>query len=85
MIEIWSDPGCWACVKARELLDKRRVEYHELILEKDFLIKEALEKFPQFASNTALLGIQFPIVVIDGVPRGGLDFLADYLGGWFKK
>lgn len=49
------------------------------------MIPEALQRFPQFKNDNALLGVQFPIVLENGIPIGGLDILLDKFGGKFKK
>lgn len=84
-IELWIDEGCWACHSAIEYLKKFRIPYTAKVLGRDFLIPEALERFPQFKNDNALLGVQFPIVLEDGIPIGGLDVLIDKMGGNFRK
>jgi glutaredoxin len=85
LIDIYIERGCWACETALRYLKTRGAPHTITSVNHDISVDELKKRFPQFISATAVLGIQLPIVVVDGMLLGGLDDLIDHLGGKYKK
>ncbi|MGK7935523.1 MAG: glutaredoxin 3 [Xenococcaceae cyanobacterium] len=66
MVEIYTWTYCPFCIRAKALLDKKRVEYSEYCIDGD---EEAREKMAQRANGRSSL----PQIFIDDIPIGGCD------------
>lgn len=63
-IEAYTLPGCSACKTLKELFDRAKVPYQEITVNKDITLQEFQSHRPNVRN--------FPFVVIDGHPIGGL-------------
>ena len=71
MIEVYGRPNCNWCVKAKELLDSKGINYSYSIVGEDIGINEITDMFPGVRT--------VPIVAIDGKRIGGYEELKVYL------
>ena len=69
-ITIYTTPGCFYCVQAKELMERAGVEYELLELGKDITRDEFLELYPNVYAS--------PHIIIDGKVIGGLVDVAKY-------
>ena len=60
MVSVYSKPQCPACDEAKALLDKKGIEYHTLVLGKDFDMDNLME---MFAELDLPLPRSFPVIV----------------------
>lgn len=71
MIEIYTQPGCKWCEKAKELVKTYNKEYKEYVLIKDINPIDFRSKFPK--------AIMVPQIVVDGTHIGGYNDLVKYI------
>ncbi len=69
-ITIYTTPGCFYCVQAKELMERAGVEYELLELGKDITREEFLELYPNVHVS--------PYIIIDEKRIAGLVELAKY-------
>ena len=67
MIELYTKNDCVFCTKAKDALNRLKVEYKTYTLDKDFSRDFIIEKFPQAKT--------YPIIVINERFIGGYDQL----------
>jgi len=70
-IIIYSKNNCNYCVRAKNILSIKNLEYKEFVLDKDYTKEELLKKFPEAKT--------LPQIEIDGVAIGGYRELDQYL------
>jgi glutaredoxin 3 len=63
-IKVYTTDPCARCIRAKDLLRVRRLEFVEVNLAKDPVGRRRLAEFTGF--------VTFPQIVIDGRPLGGL-------------
>jgi len=63
-IEIYSVLGCTYCLKAKELMERAKLDYTLHVVGKDITRDSFKERYPQATS--------YPFIVIDSEPVGGL-------------
>jgi glutaredoxin 3 len=68
-ITVYTTDPCARCIRAKDLLTHRRLEFVEVNLAKDPVGRRRLAEFTGFMT--------FPQIVIDGRPIGGLAELQD--------
>jgi glutaredoxin 3 len=68
-ITVYTTDPCARCIRAKDLLKLRRLEFVEVNLAKDPVGRRRLAEFTGFMT--------FPQIVIDGKPIGGLAELQD--------
>ena len=66
-ITVYTTDPCARCIRAKDLLRLRGLEYEEVNLAKDPVGRRELAEFTGF--------VTFPQIVIDGRPLGGLQEL----------
>lgn len=71
MIEIYGKPNCNWCVKARELLNSKGINYKYYSVGEDVGIDFIIETFPGVKT--------VPIIVVDGFRIGGYEDLKGYI------
>lgn len=71
MIEVYGKTNCNWCVKARELLNSKGINYKYYSVGDDIGIDFIIENFPGVKT--------VPIIVVDGFRIGGYDDLKAYL------
>ena len=71
MIEVYGKQNCNWCVKARELLNQKGINYKYYSVGEDIGIDFILENFPGVKT--------VPIVAVDGKRIGGYEELKQYL------
>ena len=77
-ITVYTTDPCARCIRAKDLLTLRRLEYVEINLAKDPVGRRRLAEFTGFMT--------FPQIVIDGEPIGGLaELQAADEGGLLEK
>ena len=62
-IEVFTKPGCPNCVAAKQLLKSKDMEFVEINLDTDYLLKEFVSAYPEAK--------QMPQIFIDGQRVGG--------------
>lgn len=67
-VVVWTGRGCAACVRAKQLLDKKRVVYKERRLKKDLAVQRAYARATAGARTV-------PQIIINGHNIGGFDDL----------
>jgi len=67
-VVVWTGRGCAACVRAKQLLDNKRVAYKERRLKKDPTIQRAYARATGGARTV-------PQIIINGHNVGGFDDL----------
>jgi len=70
-IIIYSKNNCNYCVRAKNILSIKNLEYKEFVLDKDYTKEELLKKFPEAKT--------LPQIEIDGIAIGGYRELDQYL------
>ena len=70
-VEIWGKPACPSCLKAKQLCEKRKLDYTYKELGKDFEREEVFENFP--GART------FPQIKVNGQIVGTFNDFEDYL------
>lgn len=71
MIEVYGKQNCNWCVKARELLNQKGINYKYYSVGEDVGIDFILENFPGVKT--------VPIVAVDGIRIGGYEELKGYI------
>lgn len=71
MIEVYGKQNCNWCVKARELLNNKGINYKYYSVGEDVGITEITEMFPGVRT--------VPIIAVDGKRIGGYEELKEYL------
>ena len=71
MIEVYGRPNCNWCVKAKELLNSKGINYRYSTVGEDIGINEITEMFPGVRT--------VPIIAVDGRRIGGYEELKEYL------
>jgi glutaredoxin 3 len=71
MIEVYGRPNCNWCVKAKELLNSKGINYRYNTVGEDIGINEITEMFPGVRT--------VPIIAVDGKRIGGYEELKEYL------
>lgn len=69
---VYSKQNCNYCKNAKNLLEKMKIEYLELVLDQDFTRDELLKKFPEAKT--------FPQIILDEEHIGGYVELAKRFG-----
>ncbi len=69
-IVVWTGRGCAACVRAKQLLDGKRVTYKERRLKNDPVIQRAYARATSGARTV-------PQIIINGENVGGFDDLVN--------
>lgn len=67
MIEMYTKEGCPNCVRAKALLENRKVGFKNYQLDRDFSRDYLVEKFPMART--------YPVVIINGEFAGGYEEL----------
>ena len=70
-VEIWGKPACPSCLKAKQLCEKRKLDYTYKELGKDFEREEVFENFP--GART------FPQIIVNGIKVGSKDQFLQYI------
>jgi glutaredoxin 3 len=68
-ITVYTTDPCARCIRAKDLLERRSLEFDEINLAKDPVGRRELAEFTGHAT--------FPQIVIDGRPLGGLQELLE--------
>jgi glutaredoxin 3 len=76
-ITVYTTEPCQRCIRAKNLLASRDLEFEEVNLVKD---PEGRRRLADFTGN-----LTFPQIVIDGEPLGGLDDLIEADGNGALK
>ena len=68
-VKVYSLPSCGGCIKAKELLDQRGIQYEEFVIGQNFTPEEFVEQFP---------GVQFvPHIIMDDKEINGYNALVE--------
>ena len=69
--EVYSRPGCPYCTQIKQVLEGKKFNYKEYILDRDFTKEEFYDKFSY--------GATFPQVLLDSTKLGGCTNTVKYL------
>lgn len=76
-IEIYSKDNCAFCVRAKNLLAQKGLNYVEYNMNRNYTREEFLAKFPNAKT--------VPQIVIDGTTVGGFDKLEEWVVNYDKS
>jgi glutaredoxin 3 len=68
---VYTKDNCPYCVKAKQLLSIKNVDYNEVVIGQDIIREDFMSLFPDVRT--------VPLIIIDNVKVGGYEQLREYI------
>ena len=70
-VQVYTKDNCPYCVKAKQLLSIKNVDYNEVVIGQDIIREDFMSLFPDVRT--------VPLIIIDNVKVGGYEQLREYI------